>query len=108
MQFLDRANGSFRCIVDIQIMGGHYARDRGFCLLLPLHNKNRQPTFGCLVSFDLTLCVSVQRTHVCGLAPIRVMRFFSSSTARVRGVFYWARWGAFRARHRGTRRAQCR
>ena len=30
---------------------------RGFCPLLPLHNKNRQPTFGCLASLDLTLFV---------------------------------------------------
>ena len=52
--------------------------------------------------------VNVQPTHPCGLAPIRVMRFFSSSTAKVRGVFCWARSGAFRARHRGTRRARCR
>ena len=44
--------------------------------------------------------VNVQPTHPCGLAPIRVMRFFSSSTARVRGAAYWARWGVFRARHR--------
>ena len=59
-------------------------------------------------SDGLRVMVNVQRTHPCGLAPIRVMQIFSSSTARVRGAAYWARSGAFRARHRGTRRAQYR
>uniref|UniRef100_E6QE47 Uncharacterized protein n=1 Tax=mine drainage metagenome TaxID=410659 RepID=E6QE47_9ZZZZ len=53
------SNDCKRCTVDIRIMVGHYAREEVFvfcCLFI----KKWQPTFGCLVSLDLTLCV-VQR-----------------------------------------------
>ncbi len=34
--------------------------------------------------------MNVQLTHPCGLASIRMMRFFPSSTARVHGDAYWS------------------